>query len=256
MGVGSPEYILLLRRSPQTDRRRGYADVPVVKSKAEYARPLAIDAHAFWRSSGNRLLTAEELATRAGQAGEGLHRSQPDIRVRLRAARRHRRSARSATLPSTFMSLAPGSHDPCVWHDVVRMRTLNGDQSAKGASSMFCPLQLDIVDRLIERYSNPGELVFDPFGGLMTVPYRAILSGRKGAASELNTGYFRDGVQYLRAAERQVSIPTCSRLRRDRRPRSPHQPCARRLSGSQPAPACARRVRHADGWRCAVGRWA
>lgn len=41
----------------------------------------------------------------------------------------------------------------------------------------------------------------------MTVPYRAILQGRKGSASELNTSYFFDGVQYLQAVEREMSIP-------------------------------------------------
>jgi len=209
MGVGSPEYILLLRK-PQTDRGRGYADVPVVKSKAEYTRARwQVDAHAFWRSSGNRLLTAEELAA---LGPDKLAKAFTDHSLTAvydyeqHVAIGEALEARGA-LPSTFMSLAPGSHDPGVWHDVVRMRTLNGDQSAKGREMHVCPLQIDLVDRLIERYSNPGELVFDPFGGLMTVPYRAILSGRKGAASELNTGYFRDGVQYLRAAERQVSIP-------------------------------------------------
>jgi hypothetical protein len=38
-------------------------------------------------------------------------------------------------LPSTFMALAPGSHDPMVWHDVNRMRTLNGEQSQRGSRS-------------------------------------------------------------------------------------------------------------------------
>lgn len=80
--------------------------------------------------------------------------------------------------------------------------------TAEGCIVANCPLQFDIVDRLIERYSNPGETVYDPFGGLMTVPYRAILKGRKGRASELNTAYFFDGVQYLRAAEREVSMPS------------------------------------------------
>ena len=62
MGVGSPEYILLLRK-PQTDRSKGYADEPVKKSKADYTRAQwQVDAHAFWRSSGNRQITAEELA--------------------------------------------------------------------------------------------------------------------------------------------------------------------------------------------------
>ena len=62
MGVGSPEYILLFHK-PQTDRSKGYADVPVVKSKDEYTRARwQIDAHAFWRSSGMRSATPEELS--------------------------------------------------------------------------------------------------------------------------------------------------------------------------------------------------
>jgi DNA modification methylase len=71
-----------------------------------------------------------------------------------------------------------------------------------------CPLQFDIVDRLIDRYSNPGELVFDPFGGLFTVPYRAVLKGRRGRAAELNSQYFLDGIKYLQAAEAKVETPS------------------------------------------------
>jgi DNA modification methylase len=54
----------------------------------------------------------------------------------------------------------------------------------------------------------PGETVFDPFGGLMTVPYRALKLGRRGVGCELNPRYFFDGVQYLKAMEREVSMPT------------------------------------------------
>ena len=110
-------------------------------------------------------------------------------------------------LPSTFMSLAPGSHHAEVWHDVNRMITLNGQQTQKGLQNHVCPLQLDIVERLINRYSNPGDLVHDPFGGLMTVPYCAVRQGRRGSASELNTAYFFDGVQYLQAAEKEIAMP-------------------------------------------------
>ena len=111
-------------------------------------------------------------------------------------------------LPSTFMSLAPGAHDAFTWHDVNRMRTLNGDQTKKGLENHICPLQFDIVDRLIKRFSNEGDLVFDPFGGLFTVPYRALKLGRRGRASELNPGYFLDGIKYLQAMEREVSTPS------------------------------------------------
>ena len=111
-------------------------------------------------------------------------------------------------LPSTFMALAPGSHHPMVWHDVNRMRTLNGEQSARGLAQHICPLQIDIVDRLIMRYSNPGDLVLDPFSGLGTVPVRALKAGRRGAGVELNGGYFLDAVTYCEAMERETSMPS------------------------------------------------
>lgn len=209
MGVGSPEYILLLRK-PQTDRSKGYADEPVRKSKDEYTRAQwQVDAHAFWRSSGNRLLTAEDLA---GLGPDKLAKAfteyslanvyDYELHVRIGKELELR-----GALPSTFMSLAPGSHHAEVWHDVNRMITLNGQQTQKGLQNHVCPLQLDIVERLINRYSNPGELVHDPFGGLMTVPYCAVRQGRRGSASELNTAYFFDGVQYLHAAEKEIAMP-------------------------------------------------
>ncbi len=210
MGVGSPEYVLLFRK-PQTDRSRGYADVPVKKSKDDYTRARwQVDAHAFWRSSGNRQITAEELAqlgpdklAKAFTEYSLQNVYDYDFHVKIGEELEVR-----GALPSTFMSLAPGSHDDAVWHNVNRMITLNGSQSQKGLQNHVCPLQFDIVDRLIERYSNKDELIYDPFGGLMTVPYRAILKGRRGQASELNTSYFFDGVQYLKSAEREFSMPS------------------------------------------------
>ena len=62
---------------------------------------------------------------------------------------------------------------------------------------------MDIVDRCINRYSNPGDLVYDPFGGIGTVPLEAVKAGRKGLACELNSGYFRDAVGYLQEFERE-----------------------------------------------------
>ena len=61
MGVGSPEYILLFRK-PQSDRSKGYADVRVTRSKDAYSLARwQVDAHALWRSSGDRALTADEM---------------------------------------------------------------------------------------------------------------------------------------------------------------------------------------------------
>lgn len=210
MGVGSPEYIVLLHK-PQTDRTRGYADTPVRKDKAEYTRARwQVDAHAFWRSSGQRQLTADELA----QLGpDKLAKLYTEYSLReVYSYETHVRigeelEARGA-LPSTFMSLAPGSHHPDVWHDVNRMLTLNGEQTKRGLENHICPLQFDIVDRLIKRFSNRGDTVFDPFGGLFTVPYRALKLGRQGRAVELSTPYFFDGIRYLEAMERELSMPS------------------------------------------------
>ena len=210
MGVGSPEYICLFRK-PQTDRTKGYADVPVTKSKQDYTRARwQVDAHAFWRSSGNRQITAEELAMLGPDKLASIftkytleHIYDYEFHVKIG----EELEAKGA-LPSTFMSLAPGSHHPDVWHDVLRMLTLNGEQAKRATEKHICPLQFDIIDRLIDRYSNPGELVYDPFCGLGSVPYRAILKGRKGGGSELNPTYFMDQVHYLKAAEREFTMPS------------------------------------------------
>lgn len=111
-------------------------------------------------------------------------------------------------LPATFMSLAPGSWHPDVWHDVNRMLTLNGEQKKRNVEMHVCPLQFDIVDRLIERFSNPGDLIYDPFGGLGTVPLRALQAGRRGLSTELNPGYWLDSVKYLEAEERKQAMPS------------------------------------------------
>ncbi|WP_252234334.1 DNA methyltransferase, partial [Clostridium sp. CMCC3676] len=70
-------------------------------------------------------------------------------------------------------------------------QTLNGEQTKRRLENHICPLQFDIVDRCVRLYSNPGDLVLDPFGGLMTVPVRALKLGRRGYGIELNPLSFR-----------------------------------------------------------------
>lgn len=210
MGVGCPEYILLFRKLP-TDTSRAYADVPVTKSKEDYTRAQwQIDAHGYWRSSGNRLVGKAELASAPVQRLQALYRQfsretvysyedHVNLALKLDADGR---------LPATFMVVGPGSWTDQVWDDINRMRTLNTTQSQRRAQMHVCPLQLDIVERLINRYSNEGEVVFDPFAGLFTVPKVAVDMGRFGMGTELNVDYFRDGVGYMQAADAQAAAPT------------------------------------------------
>ena len=210
MGVGCPEYILLFRKLP-TDRSNAYADDPVKKSKEDYTRARwQIDAHGYWRSSGDRLVKKEELESFSVDSLQSAYRKYS--RDNVYSYEEHVALAevldQKGKLPATFMVVAPGSWTWEVWDDINRMRTLNTTQSRRRAQMHVCPLQLDIVERIIRRYSNEGDLVLDPFGGLMTVPMMAVKMGRKGYGIELNPDYFRDGVGYLQAAEEEIKTPT------------------------------------------------
>ena len=210
MGVGCPEYVLLFRKLP-SDTSTAYADQPVVKSKDDYTRAQwQIDAHAFWRSSGDRLLTKSELMSMPTGRLQAAYRKYSrtavyDYSEHVEMAKKLDDEGR---LPASFMVVAPGSWDVTVWDDINRMRTLNTSQSQRRKELHVCPLQLDIVKRIINRYSNPGDVVLDPFGGLMTVPYVAVKMGRYGIGIELSSNYFRDGVGYLKSAEAVIDQPT------------------------------------------------
>ena len=203
MGVGCPEYLLLFRKLP-TDRSKAYADVPVKKDKEDYTRAQwQIDAHAYWRSSGDRLVTKAEVEAAPVDKLQAVYRQYS--RDHVYSYDEHVRLAKEldqeGRLPATFMVCAPGRWTDGVWDDINRMRTLNTSQRLKKREMHICPLQLDIVERAINRWSNPGDTILDPFGGLMTVPYMAIKMQRYGVGIELNPDYFRDGVGYLQEAD-------------------------------------------------------
>lgn len=210
MGVGCPEYILLFRKLP-TDTSKAYADTPVKKSKADYTRGRwQIDAHGYWRSNGDRPLTKDEVMQFPVTDLQRVYRkySRESVYNYEEHVAMAEKLDKDKKLPATFMVVAPGSWTDEVWDDINRMRTMNTLQAQKGKQLHVCPLQFDIVERLIDRYSNVGDLIFDPFGGLMTVPLCAIKRGRRGMATELNADYFRDGVGYLKAEETKLSAPT------------------------------------------------
>jgi len=242
MGVGCPEYVLIFRKLP-SDTGRAYADKPVIKSKVEneyycescgekftgeiavcehcgslnvnklefYSRGRwQIDARAKWNSSGNRFLSPKELSQMPidkvnrnfGLWAEtnvydfGLHVDVAQLLERL------------DKLPATFETLKIPARTQYVWSDINRMITLNNSQTKNKLQNHICPLQVDIVDRLIERYSNPNEVVDDPFHGIATVSFRAMKLKRKGFGVELNPEYWRDGLSHCRAAELGVNAPT------------------------------------------------
>lgn len=234
MGCGAPEYVLLFRKPP-TDRSNGYADIPVVKdkplcddhgkpapfdSKKNWRKPIPgtgysrwrwqLDAHGFARSSGDRLLSSDELRELPHATLYKLWRDRSlEVVYNFEA---HQAIGEDLDhmerLPATFMLLPPHSWHPDVWTNVARMRTLNMVQAQKGREMHLCPLQFDIVERLIRQFTNEGDVVLDPFAGIGTVPYMAIKMRRRAVASELSGRYFGDMVFYVDRAEKEAATPT------------------------------------------------
>jgi hypothetical protein len=234
MGAGMPEYILLFRKPP-TDRSNGYADVPVVKTKplcddhgtpapfdarTNWKRPIPgtgysrarwqFDANGFMRSSGDRLLSTEELRSLSHPELYRAWRDRSlgvvyDFNGHVAIAEELDHMER---LPATFALLPPHSWHPDVWTDVARMRTLNMNQERRQSEMHLCPLQLDIASRLIVQFSMPGERVYDPFVGIGTVVEQAVRLKREGWGVELSAGYWRDAVYYAEKAAREVDAPT------------------------------------------------
>lgn len=215
MGIGCPEYVLLFRKLP-TDTSTAYADIPVTKTKKEYTRgQWQIDARAKWNSSGNRFLTNDEIK---GFGIDLINKSFIEyFRHNVYDYKKHVETANKldsiGKLPAAFETLKLSArNEEYLWHNINRMNTLNSSQSRKNLNMHICPLQFDIVERLINRYSNVGDLVGDPFGGLGTVPYKAMKMNRKGWGCELNPVSWFDGLIYLRTVDFDKQMPTLFEL--------------------------------------------
>lgn len=223
MGSGMPEYVLVFRK-PQSDTTKGFADDPVTKEKRQYSREdeawsnddgysrarWQFDAHGFWKSSGDRLLSTDDLTGKPAEMVFKLFRQYSGSQVydheHIVKLAEHLEQKKS--LPSGFMLLQPVSNHPDVWTDVARMRSLNSTQTQANKENHICPLPFDIVERLINLFSNPGDVVFDPFAGIGTVPYCAVNLGRKGLGCELNPQYFGDACWHLKRASGRDQTPT------------------------------------------------
>ena len=203
MGNGMPEYLMVFRKPP-SDLSNGYADDPVIKSKDEYTRAKwQLDASGFSRSDGNRLLTKEDLK---GLRKRDIYRAWKKLNLAgIYSFEDHVELCENldeiGMLPTSFQLVPPHSWHEDVWTDIARMRTLNMVQQRKGKEFHLCPMQFDIADRAIEQYTMAGEVVFDPFAGIGSVPLRAYQLGRYGLGCELNPGYWMDGCYHLRQAE-------------------------------------------------------
>lgn len=91
----------------------------------------------------------------------------------------------------------------CVWDDIRIENVLAYEESRdKDDERHVHPLQLDVIERAVVLWSNPGEVVFTPFMGVGSEVYGAVLNGRRGVGVELKPSYFRQAVRNLSQIER------------------------------------------------------
>ena len=87
------------------------------------------------------------------------------------------------------------------WDDVRIERVLPYREARDSEDEKHVhPLQLDVIDRTVQLWSNPGDTVFTPFMGVGSEVYSAVMNGRKGVGAELKPSYFRQAVKNLEIA--------------------------------------------------------
>ena len=97
-----------------------------------------------------------------------------------------------------------------VWMDIKRTDVLNGKEGTDmGDEKHIAPLQLEVIHRLINLWSNPDETVFTPFLGIGSEAYQALKNGRKAIGCELKDSYFKTAVRNCKnvvQTKKQVSL--------------------------------------------------
>jgi len=89
-----------------------------------------------------------------------------------------------------------------VWMDIRQSDTLQKNSAREEKDERhICPLQLEVIRRCIELWTNPGDIVLEPFGGIGSVPYVARTLGRRAIACELKESYYRQMVANVENAE-------------------------------------------------------
>lgn len=96
-----------------------------------------------------------------------------------------------------------------VWWDIRESDTLNVVVAREDEDERhICPLQLGFIERCVRLWSNPDDLVLDPFGGIGSTGYIALRFGRRSISCELKPSYWEVACTNLRKMEEQVNQPT------------------------------------------------
>lgn len=186
-GVGMPEYLLLFRKSHSKTAEGGqWSDERVQIDDASYGLPRwQLDANSLWLSDGKRQRLPWE---RDGYSYQAHVAYLEELDRTMRLGRAH-----GQQVPTD---------SPWVWWDISRIAVLNGRLAKESEDEKhICPLQYDMIERAITRWSNPGDIVLDYFAGIGSVPWKAIQMNRKGVGIELKRSYYETARRYLNDIE-------------------------------------------------------
>jgi len=95
-----------------------------------------------------------------------------------------------------------------VWWDINQSNTLNRMFSDEESERHICPLQLDVIERIVNLYSNPDDTVFTPFMGIGSEVYQSVKMGRKAIGIELKDAYFEQAVKNMKSLEEEKAQMT------------------------------------------------
>jgi len=89
----------------------------------------------------------------------------------------------------------------CIWDDVREKRVLPYREARESDDEKHLhPLQLDVIDRCVALFSNPGEVVFTPFMGVGSEVFSPLMMGRRAIGTELKSSYYRQAVRNAKMA--------------------------------------------------------
>lgn len=168
--VGMPEYLLVFRKWPKSEAEAALQR-PILHPRDDYQLPIWQElASPIWPS-------AAACWNYAGQIGF------------------------SEDADGTLRALSSGGKSGGGDYDLKATDTLNVQQARDpSAEKHLCPMPLNITSRAIALWSNPGDVVWSPFGGIGSEGVAALRLGRKAILSELNPTYYRALVGHLTAA--------------------------------------------------------
>lgn len=193
-GVGMSEYLLLFRK-PHTITPEGgqWSDARIDSINDDtYGLPRwQLDANSFWRSDGKRQLLPWE---QDGYDYRAHIAYLEDLDQKMLLGRAH-----GQQLPVD---------SPWVWWDISRIAVLNGRVAKESEDEKhIAPLQLDLIERCITRWSNPDDVVLDYFSGIGSVAFQALKLGRRGIGVELKRSYFELSCRFLAQLELELAQP-------------------------------------------------